>query len=142
MAQNKTVPTDASVVSFLDGVESEVRRKDAWALHALMQEVTGTEPLMWGDSLVGFGRYQYRYESGREGEFFRVGFSPRKAQLVVYVMPGFDGYDELLARLGPHKTGRSCLYITRLERVDRAVLRELIEQSWRHMAQRYPTEGA
>lgn len=137
MAENKTVATDADVAAFLDGVEPEVRREDGRALLAMMQEITGEAPRMWGASLIGFGAYHYVYESGREGDFFKVGFSPRKANLVLYLMPGFEGEEAVLARLGPHKTGRSCLYVTRLARVDEAVLRELVQRAWDHMTAKY-----
>jgi len=136
---NKTVPTTASVRDVLDRVQPALRRADGWALHALMGDITGEEPVMWGESLVGYGQYHYRYESGREGDSFRVGFSPRKANLVVYVMPGFDDYAPLLARLGKHKIGSCCLYLTRLANVDEDVLRELITRAWDHMAARYPS---
>lgn len=137
MSDNKTAATDASVQEFLESVEHPTRRADGLALCAMMREITGATPRMWGDSLVGFGEYHYQYESGREGDFFKVGFSPRKSNLVVYIMPGFDGYDALLDRLGPHRTGASCLYVTRLARVDEAVLRELIARSWQEMGAKY-----
>lgn len=133
MSDNKTVPTGASVQAFLDGVEHPTRQADGRALCEMMTEITGVQPVMWGTSLVGFGQYHYRYDSGREGDFFKVGFSPRKANLVIYVMPGFDGFDALLGQLGPHKTGSSCLYVTRLARVDLAVLRQIVARSWEEM---------
>jgi hypothetical protein len=102
----------------------------------LMREATGADPVMWGTSIVGFGRYRYRYNSGREGEWPIIGFSPRKNDLTLYLMDGFAGRDELLERLGKHKTGKSCLYLKRLSQVDLAVLRELIFQSVRAMADR------
>ena len=103
-----------------------------------MQEVTGEPPVMWGDSIVGFGTYHYRYKSGREGDWPRTGFSPRKQYLAIYIMPGFDSYEALLARLGKHRTSVSCLYINKLADVDLDVLREIIAESHQEMARRYP----
>ena len=134
---NKTRPTDLSPQEFVAAVEHPVRREDAQRLLKLMTEVTGVEARMWGAALVGFGTYDYRYASGREGTWFRCGFSPRKAQMVLYVMPGFDGSEGLLSRLGKHSTGKSCLYIKKLADVDIDVLQELIEASLREMTARY-----
>lgn len=125
----KTQPTDASVDDFLDGVADPARREDAKAVCALMREVTGQEPQMWGPAMVGFGRYSYTYASGRSGEWFVVGFSPRKQNLTLYLMDGFSERDELLSRLGKHTTGKSCLYVKRLADVDSGVLRELVAAS-------------
>ncbi len=135
MAKLKTQKTDASVVDFLDSVPGEKKRKDSLAILELMQEVTGQEPAMWGTSIVGFGSYRYRYASGSEGEWPLVGFSPRKQNLTLYIMSGFDDYDALLADLGKYKTGKSCLYINKLEDVDLETLRELVRQSAEHMAE-------
>lgn len=132
-AKLKTAANDASVDAFLARVTPERRRADALELNALMKSVTREPPCMWGPSIVGFGRYAYRYESGREGEMPLVGFSPRKQALVLYIMPGFEAFDRLLARLGKHTTGKSCLYVKTLDDVDRTVLRELVRQSYRHM---------
>ena len=137
MAGNKTVGTDASVERFIDSVGDEQKRRDSLELIELMRTITGAEPRMWGNSLVGFGQYHYRYASGREGDFFITGFSPRKTALTVYVMPGFDGYSDQLARLGPHKTGKSCLYLKNLDAVDRGVLKEIIRDSVKVMRERY-----
>lgn len=104
----------------------------------MMGEITGHEPAMWGDSLIGFGRYHYRYASGREGDFFLTGFSPRSRNLSIYIMPGFDPYPEFMAKLGRYKTGKSCLYIKKLDHIDRDVLRELIATSVADMRKRYP----
>lgn len=134
MTELKTKVNDQSVEAFLNGVADEKKREDSYAILELMQEVTGEEPKMWGDSMVGFGTYHYRYASGREGDWFVTGFSPRKQNLTLYIMAGFDGYDDLLSRLGKFKTGKSCLYVKRLEDVDRDVLRELVRQSAAHMA--------
>ncbi|MBN2472691.1 MAG: DUF1801 domain-containing protein [Anaerolineae bacterium] len=132
MAQNKTTPGQGSVTAFLQTVE-EQRRADCETLVALMQEVTGEPPVMWGDSMVGFGSYHYKYASGREGDWFVVGFSPRKQNLTLYIMAGFEEYEALLARLGKHTTGKSCLYVKRLADVDMDALRELVRQSVAHM---------
>jgi hypothetical protein len=133
VSEPKTTRNRASVAEFLASVADPKRRADAEAVTALMAEVTGAEPTMWGTGIVGFGSYHYRYASGREGDWPAVGLSPRKASLTVYLSTGFDGYDDLLARLGPHSTGRSCLYIKRLADVDEAVLRELVETGFRQL---------
>ena len=138
MAKNKTRETDASVEAFLAGVENETRRRDSQVLLDLFGEITQERPRMWGTSLIGYGQYHYRYDSGREGDFFRLGFSPRKNAMTVYIMPGFDQYESLLNRLGKHKTGKSCLYINKLADVDLDVLRHLAEASFEHMARQYP----
>ena len=138
MADNKTQKTGASVDGFLAAVEHPRRREDGRALLRMMREVTGLEPEMWGPSIVGFGDYHYRYESGREGDFFLVGFSPRKQSLSLYLPAGFPAYDALLAALGKHRKGASCLYVNKLADIDLAVLRRLIAGSFRHMRTRYP----
>ena len=126
------VPTAAAVDAFLEAVPDENRRGDARALLELMRSVTGEPPVMWGPSIVGFGSYHYRYESGRTGDAPLAGFSPRKANLVVYLVGGFeDRYPKLLEQLGPHKTGKACLYLKRLGDVYLDVLRQLIERSMR-----------
>jgi hypothetical protein len=127
-----TSPTGADVDAFLDSVEDERRREDARSLCALMQEVTGEPPAMWGSSIVGFGRYHYRYESGHEGDSPLAGFAPRTQHLVVYLIGDFENrHKAIMARLGRAKTGKGCLYLKRLDDVDRHVLRELIERSVR-----------
>lgn len=133
MSDLKTKPTDESVTAFLDSVEDEKKREDSYAVMELMREVTGEEPKMWGDSIVGFGSYHYRYASGREGDWFLAGFAPRKGNLSLYIMSGFDEYDELLGQLGKHKTGKSCLYINHMDDVDEDVLRRLVRASVAHM---------
>ena len=138
MAELKTQENDASVADFLNAVADERRRADAQRLATIMQEETGEPPRMWGANIVGYGHYHYRYASGREGEWMLVAFSPRKANLTLYVMPGFDGYEELLGRLGKFTTGKSCLYLKRLADVDEAVLRELVRRSADHMRQTNP----
>lgn len=129
MAELKTRPTLASPQAFLAGIEDEKRRADCLALAALMQDVTGAEPRMWGDSIVGFGSYHYRYPTGNQGDWFLAGFSPRKQNLTLYIMAGFDDAEELMGRLGKYTTGKSCLYVKRLADVDMAVLRELVTRS-------------
>src|SRR5690606_23546680 len=113
----KTKPTDASVQEFLGSVDNDRRREDGFALLEMMREVTGEEPRMWGPSIVGFGSYHYKYQSGREGDTIVAGFSPRKQNLTLYLTGGLDEYGELLGRLGKHKTGKGCLYINKLQDV-------------------------
>lgn len=133
----KTKQTDASVAAFLETVTDDDRRQDCLAVSALMQDVTKSEPKMWGSNMIGFGTYHYKYESGREGDWFITGFSPRKQNLTLYIMAGFDRYDALLAKLGKFKTGKSCLYVKRLSDVDPGVLRQLVAASVKHMQQQY-----
>lgn len=134
----KTVPTEQSVVEFLEAVPMEARRRDGREILAIMQRITGEEPVMWGPSIVGFGRYHYKYESGREGDFMLTGFSPRKTALTLYIMPGFSEYGDLMRRLGKYKTGRSCLYLKSLGDVDGGVLEEIIRRSVAFMREKYP----
>ena len=133
MAEAKTKPNDQSVEGFLNKVPDDKKRQDSFAILELMKQVTGEEPIMWGDSIVGFGTYKYKYASGKEGEWPVTGFSPRKQNLTLYIMSGFDEYDELLENLGVHSTGKSCLYIKKLEDVDQDVLRDLVSKSVEHM---------
>jgi len=124
--------TEASVAGFLAAVPDEQRRLDAQRLCAMMQEITGEPPALWGTSIIGFGTYHYRYASGREGDAPLAGFSPRPQHLAIYLVGGFGNrYQSLLARLGPHKTGKGCLYLKRLDDVDHDALRELIDRSAR-----------
>jgi hypothetical protein len=134
MSDLKTRPTGQNVERFLHGIADEEQRRDCLTVLGLMREITGAEPKMWGGSIVGFGSYQYQYESGRAGDWFIAGFSPRKQNLTLYLMSGFEAYSDLLKKLGKHKTGKSCLYIKRLEDIDLAVLKELIKQSVQHAA--------
>jgi hypothetical protein len=129
MAETKTKPTAVSVDAFLDGVAHPVRRADGKALRAMMERVTGEPAVMWGPSIVGFGRYHYRYASGHEGDTCRVGFSPRSANLVLYV-GGFPEYEALLARLGKHKRSTACLYLGKLTDVDLGVLEEIARRTY------------
>lgn len=130
MAETKTVETDGDVDAFLAAVEPEGRRRDALTLRALMERVTGQPARLWGPSIVGFGRYDYRYPSGREGEMAAAGFSPRKAATSVYFVDGFEAYAEDLTRLGPHSIGASCLYLKRLDDVDLPVLEDMVRRSY------------
>jgi hypothetical protein len=138
VTENKTKPTDDSVTQYLNQVENDRKRDDSFRILKMMGEVTGEEPVMWGSSIVGFGSYHYKYESGREGDMPLTGFAPRKQSLTLYIMDGFEEYDELLTKLGKHKTGKACLYITKLEDVDQEVLRELLEKSVDHMKNTNP----
>ncbi|MCB0614142.1 MAG: DUF1801 domain-containing protein [Phaeodactylibacter sp.] len=140
MSDLKTKPHEANVETFLNSVEHSQRREDSLAMLEIMKEITGEEPKMWGPSIVGFGNYHYKYESGREGDFFITGFSPRKQSLTLYIMSGFSHYDELLQKLGKHKTGKSCLYIKKLEDVDMDVLKQMIRESVKMMREKYPEE--
>ena len=132
MAELKTRKSDSDVEAFLESIENEKRRTDGKKVLNLMKEVTGATPKMWGPSIVGFGDYHYKYESGREGDWFRTGFSPRKNATTLYFMPGFGRYEELMVKLGKYKTGKGCLYINKLEDVDLDVLRELVKLSYEH----------
>lgn len=129
MAETKTKPTDVSVDAFLDGVEHPVRRADGKLLRAMMERITGEPATMWGPSIVGFGSYHYRYESGHEGDSPRVGYSPRSANLVLYV-GGFPEYDALLCTLGKHKRSKACLYLNKLADVDLNVLEEITRRTF------------
>ncbi len=139
MAELKTQPTNADVAAFIEAIPDARKRQDAAAVLALMADVTGDKPQMWGSNIVGFGRYQYKYAGGRAGEWFLTGFSPRKQNLTLYIMAGFDQYEDLMATLGKHSTGKSCLYIKKLADIDLDVLRRLIELSVEHMVQTNPT---
>ena len=136
-ANNKTQAHDGDVMAYLNGIEHPGRREDAFELLALMHEVTGEEPRLWGASIVGFGTYHYVYESGREGDSMVTGFAPRKANMVVYVMPGFSKYGDLLEKLGKYKTGSSCLYLGRLAGIDMKILRRLVAKSVKDMRRKY-----
>ena len=148
MAGLKTKPTGASVEGFLGGVEPARRRDDAATLAAIMARATGVAPVMWGPSIVGYGRYDYTYGSGHSGSYFMAGFSPRKSNLVVYVMPGFAPFEPLLARLGKYRLGKSCLYINSIADIDACVLEALIRDAFAAMRDKYapavakPPKGA
>ncbi len=137
MAELKTKASDASVSAFLQSVDGEQKRRDARDILALMKEETGKRPRMWGRSIVGFGSYHYKYQSGREGDWLVTGFSPRKQNLAVYIVPGFSRYFTLMNRLGKYKTGKSCLYLRRLGDVNQKVLRQLVTRSVADMKKLY-----
>ena len=140
MSDNKTTVTDVAVDEYLSQVEPERRRVDAERLDQIFREVSGFAPRMWGPSIVGYGRYHYRYESGREGDFLATGFAPRKANLVIYIMPGYTDFSAILARLGKHKIGKSCLYINKLDDIDLDVLKELIAAGIEDLGRHWPVE--
>ncbi|MGX9355282.1 DUF1801 domain-containing protein [Roseobacteraceae bacterium S113] len=135
---NVTMPTGASVGAFLSLVTPERRQSDAIKLDQIFREESGFEPKMWGDSIVGYGRYNYRYDSGREGTFLATGFSPRKARHSIYIMPGYADYSDLLIKLGKHKTGAACLYVNKLDDVDERILRKIIQSGLRDLKRRWP----
>ncbi len=134
----KTKATPIGVGDFIDAVTDAQQREDAHKIAAMMQRLSGHPPKMWGPSIIGFGSYHYRYDSGHEGDMARITFSPRKANIVLYLADSFDGNAELMAKLGKHKTGTSCLYIKRLSDIDEKVLEQLCVESLKWIAQRYP----
>jgi hypothetical protein len=138
MAENKTKATEMSVQSYLSNIADESRRNDCEALTKLMSTVTKQEPKMWGTSIVGFGSYHYRYESGREGEAPVAGFSSRKGDITLYLASSFPGQEELLTKLGRHKTGKGCLYIRKLSDVDLKTLEQLIVESYAERKRNHP----
>jgi hypothetical protein len=132
MSENKTTPNDQDVAEFLNTIEDERKRKDSFTILELMKQASGMEPKMWGSSIVGFGSYHYKYESGREGDTILAGFSPRKQNLTLYGLGGFEQFDHMLQKLGKHTTGKGCLYIKRLDDVDLPTLKSLIEESFKN----------
>ncbi len=146
MAENKTQETDTAIEDFIASVEPEAKREDAKVLDALFRKVTGEEPKMWGPSIIGYGKYHYKYASGREGDWMRTGFSPRKAKHSLYLTGGYcdelaaGERKEILERLGKHSEGKSCLYINKLADIDLEVLEEMISNDWAHMNRIYPPE--
>jgi hypothetical protein len=138
MSTLKTLPTDASAEDFLNAVEDETQRKDSFKLLELFKRVTGKEPVMWGTAIVGFGKYHYKSErSSQEGDWPLAGFSPRKQNLTLYVMPGFNKLEDLLEKLGKHKTSKACLYIKRLSEVDMSVLEQIVARSYEEAKRQY-----
>jgi len=129
MAEVKTKPTQASVKEFLNKIPEKERRDDCFAIAKMMEEITGAKPKMWGPSIVGFGSYHFKYDSGREGDWLMTGFSPRKNDLTLYIMMGFEKHRELMEQLGKHKTAKSCLYIKRLSDIHQPTLKKLIKAS-------------
>ena len=135
MAELKTRKNDGSVQGYLEGAADGPKLADCFALLDMMREATGDEPSMWGDSIVGFGAYRYKHRSGQSGEWFLTGFAPRKRNLTIYIMPGFDRYPDIMDRLGKYKTGVSCLYVNKLADIDLGALRELVKSSYDDMKQ-------
>jgi hypothetical protein len=139
---NKTVPLDLRVEDYLEAIEDPQRQADCQAIHDMMAEISGEPAKIWGTKLssgiVGFGEYHYKYESGREGDALRLGFSSRAQNISVYIMPGYQDFSDQLSRLGKHKIGKACLYIKRLSDVDEAVLREICVEGLRQMDEKYP----
>jgi len=138
-AKNKTQKTAQSPEVFLAGVSPEQKQADCFTLLSMMKDITGIEPKMWGPSMIGFGDYHYKYDSGREGDMFRIGFSPRAQNLTIYIMPGYQDFSDETPRLGKHKLGKSCLYIKRLSDVDETVLREMLVKGLRLIEEKYPS---
>lgn len=137
MAEIKTRPTAKSVDKFLQAIENETRRKDCMVVAKLMEEVTGVKPKMWGPSIVGFGSYHYKYPSGQEADWPIAAFSPRKQNLTIYIMPGFDRYEGLMKKLGKFSTAKSCLYIKRLDDIHLPTLKKLVSESSKYMKKKY-----
>lgn len=140
MAENKTKPGMASVTAFVNGIENREMRGDVKKVAAMMRAATGSRAKMWGTSIMGFGSYHYKYDSGREGDFMITGLSPRKQALSVYIMPGFSHFERHMKKLGKYKTGKSCLYIRRLADVDEKVLNRLIVDAVKYMRKNYETK--
>lgn len=140
-AKNKTTKNEGSVDDYMAAISPEQKQADCRKILDMMGEVSGWEPKMWGPSIVGFGDYHYKYDSGREGDFMRIGFASRAQNITVYIMPGYQDFDDELSRLGKHKMGKSCLYIKRLSDVDENVLKEMVEKGLKIMAEKYPLES-
>lgn len=140
MPENKTQANEVSVVKFLTGVTPDQKRQDAFAILEMMERLSGYTAKMWGPSIIGFGQYHYKYASGREGDFMRIGFSPRKANISLYIIAGFEKHKDLLDELGKHKTGKSCLYINHLKDIKPKVLEQLIIKELEYMAEKYPDD--
>lgn len=142
MAEAKTKPTKASVTQFLNKIPDAGRREDCFAVAKMMEEITGSKPVMWGPSIVGFGTYSYKYASGHEGDWPLAAFSPRKQDLTLYLMPGYEKREELLSQLGKHRTGKSCLYIKRLSDIHLPTLKKLIKISVKDVKDTYSPRAA
>ena len=138
MTQNKTVQTNASVEGFIAAIAHPTRQQDAGVLVDLFTKTTGFAPQMWGNSIVGFGQYHYRYATGREGDFLATGFSPRKSNLSIYIMPGYGDFSDILKNLGKHKLGKSCLYVNKLSDIDLDILAQLIAAGIERLDQIWP----
>lgn len=137
MSKNKTVATNLSVTKYLDSIDDPIKKEGSKQIHKMMQELSGLKAVMWGESIIGYGTYHYKYDSGREGDFLKIGFSPRKQNFAFYIMNGAARYEDLLAKLGKHKTGKSCLYINRLADVDLEILEEICRRSYDAMTEKY-----
>ena len=138
MAELKTKENDQDVMAFIESLENQSRKNDCLTLLPIMEEITGEKAKMWGGSIIGFGNYHYKYKSGREGDWMVTGFSPRKANFTIYIMPGFSKYQKILDKLGKHKTSVSCLYVKKLEDIDLKLLKKLIDESVKDMKKLYP----
>jgi len=138
MAELKTKPSYQSVEEFLNSIPDEKKRRDSFTILDLMKQTTQIEPKMWGGAVVGFGDVHYKYQSGREGDWFKVGFSPRKQNLTLYLSYGFEEFGDLLAKLGKHKLGKACLYINKVEDVDLDILKQLVEKSFKQHSEPDP----
>lgn len=136
-SRNKTVATEQSAQDYVQTITPAQKREDSLHLLKMMARVTGAPAIMWGGSMIGFGQYHYKYESGREGDFFMTGFAPRKANIAIYIMPGFKPFPEQMEKLGKYKTGKSCLYVNKLKDVDLDVLEDLVRRSYEWMEQKY-----
>ena len=137
MAELKTKPNNQNVDDFLKNVSDPAKRKNCLRVLDIMKQITQQEPKMWGDSMVGFGNYHYQYTSGREGNWFLTGFSPRKQSLTIYIMSGFDQFEHLMSQLGKYKNSKSCLYVKKLDDIDLGILKELIAESIKLLSKRY-----
>ena len=140
MTEVKTKPTEISADSFIATIEDDKVRADCYTIINLMENITGEKPKMWGPAIIGFGKYTYKYESGRSGEICITGFSPRKANITLYVLAGFPGQEELLQKLGKHKSGKGCLYIKKLDDVKVDVLESLIKESIKFLKEKHHTQ--
>lgn len=138
MAESKTKPGNESVSDFLKNIRDENVRTSCEKISEIMKRITKEKPVLWGSSMIGFGKYHYVYESGREGDMFLVGFSPRKSNITIYIMPGLEEYNDLLSKLGKFKTGKGCLYLKSIQDVSIPVLEELINKSFHQMREKYP----
>jgi hypothetical protein len=137
-AELKTRKNTKSVAAFLDAIADEQKRQDAKKVLTLMEDITKQKPMMWGSSMVGFDSYHYKYDSGREGDLFMVGFSPRKQNLTIYIMPGYKNFGPIMKKLGPHSLGKSCLYIKRLSDIHLPTLKKIITMGYKDMKETYP----
>ena len=137
MAELKTKPNDASVLGFLATIQDEKKRDDCHEIMNMMEEVSGEQPKMWGKSIIGYGTYHYKYASGREGDWMRIAFAPRKQNLTLYLLSGVESHPELLEKIGKYKNGKSCFYINKLDDVDRDILKKLMKASLDHLKKEY-----